>query len=107
MCSWSLENLNLPVESQDLFVKSATTTNKNVYATCFDFQSVPNQQSSPINDVDKNQTDSNTSTTLSNQINQRNAVIGAEDGLVHSLNINSKLVYFNNFILYGFRINYI
>jgi hypothetical protein len=86
LCSWSLENLNLPVESQDLLIKSTNTANKNVYATCFDFQNAIKQQ--PISD--KNQTDLVTPLVSSNQINQRNAMIGAEDGLVHSLNINSK-----------------
>ncbi len=89
-----MENLNLPIESQDLFVKSSTSTNKSVYATCFDFQSVIlNQQSSTTSDDSNNQADLATPQTLSSsQVNQRNAVIGAEDGLVHSLKINSKLV---------------
>lgn len=71
-----MENLNTPIESQDLLVKNTTSTNKSVYSTCFDFQNIFLKQQS------ENQLD-----FVSNN-NQLNAIIGAEDGLVHSLNIN-------------------
>lgn len=75
LCSWSLDNLNLPFESQDLSVKNAT--NKNVYATCFDFQNLAPKI--------ENETMVN-----------RYAVVGAEDGLVHSLAINNNTNSNNN-----------
>ena len=76
-----MENLNLPYNTQDIALKTAT--NRNVYATCFDFQSIYTDNNlSKLND--------GTNMPLSNNSNQF-AVVGAEDGLVHTLSIqNSK-----------------
>ncbi len=47
-------------------------SNKSVYATCFDFQNVP-----PVNKLEKD---------INSAVNsQRFAIVGAEDGYVHSL----------------------
>ncbi len=73
LCSWSLDNLNLPLETQDLNAKNAT--NKSVYATCFDFQNIPHFK--------KAENEVNT-----NIFNNRYAIVGSEDGLVHSILMN-------------------
>lgn len=78
LCSWSLENLNSPLDSQDLVLKHAT--NRQVYATCFDFQTV-----GPNLDEQHNQ-----QKNISNSSLQRSAIVGAEDGLIHSLSVNNK-----------------
>ncbi|CAF0744585.1 unnamed protein product [Brachionus calyciflorus] len=71
LCTWSLENLNTPIESVDLVLKQPA--NRQVYASCLDFQTQCQN--------DEPQTSSNL---------QRNAIVGAEDGLCHSLSMNNK-----------------
>lgn len=71
LCNWSIENLNSPIDSQDLIVKHST--NKAVYATCIDLQ----YNVSPNGD------------------DRSLAIVGTEDGFVHSFNL-SKFVF--NFI---------
>ena len=58
-------------------------TNKNVYATCFDFQNVL-----PVNKLEK---DINLAIA-----SQQFAMVGAEDGYVHSLLINNSNTSNNN-----------
>lgn len=77
LCTWSLENLNMPIDSQDLILKHAT--NRQVYATCLDFQTVC-QNSNEDKHLD--------SCTSSAPV--RHAIVGAEDGLTHSLSVNNK-----------------
>lgn len=77
VCYWSLENLNKPYDSQELIIKHAT--NRNVYASCIDFQTAKNEQ-------------------------QRLAIVGTEDGLAHSLNASKYLnVWFISNINVGFN----
>ena len=81
LCSWSLENLNVPVDTQELYLKTAT--NRNVYATCFDFQAAPavniQQASNEFSYVPKSYAKT-----------KPLVVVGAEDGLVHTLAIKNK-----------------
>ena len=83
LCVWSLENLNTPLETQDLLIKG--TASKAIYATCFDFQSLPSGlASSKTSDTLTGGPDTSRS-QLSNYT--RSIAVGAEDGLVHSLSI--------------------
>jgi hypothetical protein len=70
----------MPFDSAELVLENAK--NRNVYATCIDIQ-----QKSQINNNHLGYS------SLNNQSNNNNsngmAVIGAEDGLAHTLNINS------------------
>ena len=69
-CYWSLENLNKPYDSQDLIIKHAS--NRSVYASCIDFQTV-----------------------IDSSNEQRFAIVGTEDGLVHSINTTTYLIFIN------------
>lgn len=94
-----MENLNLPYDTQDLVIKNSG--NKSVYATCFDLQvnQPAHTDQTDLNklnmndDFDKNKVLTNSpSTSMLN--NQRSIVIGAEDGLAHSLSItNNKYIF--------------
>lgn len=87
LCSWSLENLNLPIETHELYLKN---TNRNVYATCFDFQTVVDGNvklsSDEKNSIPKINEFSYVPKNLSKF--KQFAIVGAEDSLVHSLAIN-------------------
>ena len=91
LCTWSLDNLNLPFETSDLYVKNAS--NRNVYATCFDFQNIASfTPPSSSDETERPNNEVNSSSLLSN----RCAVIGGEDGLAHSLSINNNTNSNNN-----------
>lgn len=66
VCTWSLENLNIPIESTDLMLKQPA--NRQVYATCLDFQT--QCQTEEMGSM------------------QKLAVLGAEDGYCHSIATN-------------------
>lgn len=66
VCTWSLENLNTPIDSTDLMIKQPV--NRQVYATCLDFQTQC-QSEEGLN-------------------NQKFAIVGAEDGFCHSVTTN-------------------
>lgn len=87
LCTWTLDNLNLPFETQDLYMKNVS--NKNVYATCFDFQNLTSINASR----DKEKTSIETDLNI---LMNRCAIIGTEDGLVHSLKINNNTNSNNN-----------
>ena len=90
LCVWSLENLNMPLETQDLLIKG--TASKAIYATCFDFQSLPSSDISTNKTLDalNGSADSLYQASSSRaQLNNstRSLVVGSEDGLIHSLSI--------------------
>ena len=80
LCCWSLENLNIPVESYYLINNEAT--NKSVYATCLDLNS-----SNFKNDYKLSYSLEN---SLNIQIDKQLAILGGEDGVAHSLYFNKK-----------------
>lgn len=86
LCTWSLENLNLPIDTTELYLAN---TNRHVYATCFDFQTVVNDTTTEQNkEPNKRPQPANESYSyVSKNIYafKQFAIAGAEDGLVHSL----------------------
>ncbi len=76
-----MENLNHPIETQELYLKNAT--NRNVYATCFDFQNIENE--TPHEQLQDNFSFVPKSFTKSKEL----IVVGAEDSLVHTLAISN------------------
>jgi WD40 repeat protein len=101
LCTWSLENLNLPVDTTELYIAS---TNRNVYATCFDFQTIVNDNieaelNNSNNNVSRQINESYSYVYKANlQMFKQFAIVGAEDGLVHSVSKNtSKFSLFETF----------
>lgn len=84
LCSWSLENLNLPIETKELCPK--ITTNRSVYATCFDVQTKL---------IDEDLMNEKLTKSLNHDLSfmpqfsefKQLSIIGAEDGLVHSFSL--------------------
>lgn len=89
----------MPFDTQELVLKHAT--NKNVYASCMDYQTVQQfEPTSPHHPVEAATNDVHFSIHESNEQDDPNdhanlnrqsyAVIGAEDGQVHSFSTTNK-----------------
>lgn len=88
LCCWSLENLNLPIETKELCLKNAT--NRNVYATCIDVQTKLIENEDLTNEKSKINISHEYSFKSKNfpEFKQL-SIVGAEDGFIHLLSSSS------------------
>jgi hypothetical protein len=79
-CSWSLENLNVPLEVYDIGISDNAL--RNIYPTCLDFLSK--------NEIHENDEENRSKNNYIEDSEPEVGLIGGEDGAIHSIKKQSK-----------------
>lgn len=79
-CSWSLENLNVPLDVYDIGINDNAL--KSIYPTCLDFLSK--------NEMHKNDEENRRKKNYVEDSEPEFGLIGGEDGVIHSIKKQGK-----------------